>query len=49
VGVAYVLVWVVAFARHGLSEPITDSILAVMEVLTLLSAIPAVTLILLPQ
>ena len=44
VGVAYVLALGAGFARHGLSEPITDPILAVIEVLTLLSALPIVTL-----
>lgn len=45
VGVAYVFALAAGFARHGLTEPITDPILAVMEVLTLLSAIPVVTLV----
>jgi hypothetical protein len=38
IGIAYVIVLVVGFSRHGLREPITDPVLAVMEVLTLLSA-----------
>jgi len=46
VGVAYVLVLGLGFARHGLSEPIGDPILAIMEVLTLASALPLVSLIL---
>ena len=46
VGVAYVLVLGLGFARHGLSEPITDPVLAVMEVLTTASAFPLVSLIL---
>jgi hypothetical protein len=45
VGAAYVLVLALGFARHGLSEPIGDPILAVMEVLTLASALPLVSLI----
>jgi hypothetical protein len=44
VGVAYMLVLGMGFARHGLSEPIRDPILAIMEVLTLLSAGPLVSL-----
>jgi hypothetical protein len=44
VGAAYVVVLGVGFSRHGLSEPIADPILAVMEVLTVVSAIPVVTL-----
>lgn len=44
VGIAYVLALAAGFARHGLREPITDPILAVMEMLTLLSALPIVTL-----
>jgi hypothetical protein len=39
VGVAYVIVLVIGMARHGLSEPIGDPILAIMEVLTILSAL----------
>lgn len=38
IGIGYVIALAAGFARHGLSEPITDPILAVMEVLTLLSA-----------
>ena len=44
VGVAYAIALAFGFARHGLREPITDPVLAVMEVLTLLSAPPIVTL-----
>jgi hypothetical protein len=44
IGIAYVLVLAVGMARHGLREPITDPILAVMEILTLLSAPPMVVL-----
>ena len=44
IGVAYVFALAAGFARHGFREPIGDPILAVMEVLTLLSAPPLVTL-----
>lgn len=44
VGAAYVVVLGAGFARHGLSEPIADPILAVMEVLTIVSAVPVMTL-----
>lgn len=44
IGGAYVLALGVGFSRHGFSEPITDPVLAVMEVLTLLAALPIVTL-----
>ena len=44
VGVAYVIVLALGFARHGLSEPIVDPILAVMELLTLASVLPLVLL-----
>ena len=44
IGMAYVVVLAGGMARHGLNEPIADPILAVMEVLTLLSALPIVTL-----
>jgi hypothetical protein len=44
IGVGYLVALVAGFARHGLSEPIADPVLAVMEVLTLLSAPPLVTL-----
>jgi hypothetical protein len=46
VGVAYVAALGVGFAKYGLSEPITDPLLAIMEVLTLASAIPLVSLVL---
>lgn len=45
IGVGYVLALGAGFARHGLSEPIADPVLAIMEVLTLLSALPLVTLL----
>jgi hypothetical protein len=41
IGIGYVIALAAGFARHGFSEPITDPVLAVMEVLTLLSA-PAI-------
>jgi hypothetical protein len=44
VGVAYVIVLGAGMARHGLSEPIVDPVLAVMEILTLISALPIVVL-----
>jgi hypothetical protein len=44
VGLAYVIVLAVGMARHGLSEPIGDPILAIMEVLTILSALPILAL-----
>ncbi|MBK8974580.1 MAG: hypothetical protein IPM29_01510 [Planctomycetes bacterium] len=44
IGVGYVLALLAGFARHGFREPIGDPVLAVMEVLTLLSAVPIVTL-----
>jgi hypothetical protein len=44
IGVAYILTLAAGFARHGLAEPIVDPILAAMEILTLLSAVPIVTL-----
>jgi hypothetical protein len=44
VGVGYVFALAAGFARHGLNEPIGDPVLAVMEILTLLSALPIVTL-----
>lgn len=45
VGAAYAVVLSLGFAKHGLSEPIRDPILAVMEVLTLASAFPLVLLV----
>lgn len=44
VGLAYVIVLAVGFARHGFSEPIADPILAIMELLTLASVLPLVVL-----
>jgi len=44
IGVAYALALAAGFVRHGMREPIADPLLAVMEVLTLLSAVPIVTL-----
>lgn len=38
IGVAYVVTLAAGFAAHGLAEPIVDPILAIMEVLTLMSA-----------
>lgn len=38
IGVTYIAMLTVGFAIHGLSEPIVDPLLAIMEVLTLLSA-----------
>jgi hypothetical protein len=38
IGLAYIAVLAVGFARHGLAEPIVDPVLAIMEVLTLISA-----------
>lgn len=45
VGIAYATVLALGFARHGLSEPIADPVLAVMELLTLASAFPLVLLV----
>ncbi len=44
VGVAYAFALAVGIARHGLHEPITDPVLLVMELLTIMSALPIVTL-----
>ncbi len=44
IGAAYVLALAAWFARHGLREPIADPVLAITEVLTLLSA-PAVVIL----
>lgn len=44
VGVAYLIVLVAGMVRHGFSEPIGDPILALMEVLTILSALPILAL-----
>ena len=38
IGIAYVGVLAIGFAVHGFTEPIVDPILAIMEVLTLMSA-----------
>ncbi|MGV9012502.1 MAG: hypothetical protein ACOH13_07910 [Flavobacteriales bacterium] len=38
IGVAYLFTLAIGFAIHGLDEPIVDPVLAIMEVLTLLSA-----------
>jgi hypothetical protein len=38
IGVAYIITLAAGFARHGFREPITDPVLAIMEILTLLSA-----------
>lgn len=40
IGIAYAIALAAGFAAHGLEEPIGDPVLAVMEVLTLLSAAP---------
>lgn len=42
IGVAYIVALAFGFARFGLDRPITDPVLAAMEVLTLLSAPPMV-------
>src|SRR5687768_6333012 len=39
VGAAYIVTLGIGFAVHGLAEPIVDPVLAIMEVLTLLSAL----------
>lgn len=44
VGVAYALVLAFGMWRHGLSEPIADPVLAVMELLTIASAVPILLL-----
>lgn len=44
IGVAYVVTLAIGFRVHGLVDPIVDPILAVMEVLTLASAIALVVL-----
>ncbi|MFN0098942.1 MAG: hypothetical protein ACKVS7_09735 [Gemmatimonadaceae bacterium] len=44
VGIAYAIVLAAGMARHGLSEPIADPILAIMEVLTIASALPLLAL-----
>jgi hypothetical protein len=42
IGVAYIVALAFGFARSGLDQPIVDPVLAVMEVLTLVSAPPMV-------
>jgi hypothetical protein len=44
IGVAYFVTLAIGFAVHGLSEPIVDPILAIMEVLTLMSALAMVVM-----
>jgi len=44
VGIAYFVALAVGMAMHGLSDPIGDPILALMEVLTLVSALPMILL-----
>lgn len=44
VGITYAVVLAVGMARYGLSEPIADPILAMMELLTIASALPLLAL-----
>lgn len=44
VGVAYAIVLAIGMTRYGLSEPIGDPTLALMEVLTIASALPVLSL-----
>lgn len=44
VGIVYAVVLAVGMARHGLSEPIADPVLATMELLTIASALPLLAL-----
>jgi hypothetical protein len=44
IGAAYLVTLAIGFAVHGLAEPIVDPILAIMEVLTLMSAPPLVVI-----
>lgn len=44
IGIAYVVTLAIGFAVHGFAEPIVDPILAIMEVLTLMSAPPMVVI-----
>jgi hypothetical protein len=44
IGVFYFVTLAVGFSHYGLHEPIGDPVLAVMEVITLLSALPVVCL-----
>jgi hypothetical protein len=45
IGVAYAVVLAAGFAIHGLTEPIEDPVLPIMEVLTLMSAPPPVVVV----
>lgn len=44
IGIAYLVTLAIGFAAHGLAAPMVDPILAVMEVLTLMSAPPMVVM-----
>jgi hypothetical protein len=44
IGIAYLFALAAGFARHGLQEPITDPVLAIMEVLTFLAG-PAIVIL----
>lgn len=44
VGITYAVVLALGMARYGLSDPITDPILAIMELLTIASALPLLAL-----
>lgn len=44
IGIAYFVTLTIGFAVHGLTEPIVDPILAIMEVLTLMSALSMVVI-----
>jgi hypothetical protein len=44
VGVAYAVVLAFGMVRHGFSDPITDPVLALMELLTIASAVPILLL-----
>ena len=44
IGIAYLVTLAIGFTVHGLNDPIGDPILAVMEVLTLMSALAMVVL-----
>lgn len=44
VGVTYAVVLAIGMVRHGLSEPIADPILAIMELLTIASALPLLSM-----
>jgi hypothetical protein len=45
IGIAYLVTLTIGVALHGLTQPIVDPILAMMEVLTLLSVPPMVVLV----